>query len=103
MRDVTQHAQEIHEQLPADADIDLDEIETRLETLVNEYKVPMQEARRSVISTYLDETGTDRDDLQSDNQEVDIVDIDEPDQWVDLTAKVVDLWEPRSDSIAQVG
>jgi len=103
MRDIAQQVQEIHEQLPADADIDRDEIETRLDTLVNEYKVPMQEAQRSVISTYLDETGTDRDDLQSDNQAVDLVDITEPDQWVEMTAKVVDLWEPRSDSIAQVG
>jgi len=103
MPDVAQQAHDIHDQLPADADVAPDEIEARLDTLVNEYKVPMQEARRSVISTYLDETGTDRDDLQSDNQEVDLVDIDEPDQWVDLTAKVVELWEPRSEAIGQVG
>jgi replication factor A1 len=103
MPDVAQQAHDIHDQLPADADVAPDEIEARLDTLVNEYKVPMQEARRSVISTYLDETGSDRDDLQSDNQEVDLVDIDEPDQWVDLTAKVVDLWEPRSEAIGQVG
>jgi replication factor A1 len=63
----------------------------------------MQEARQSVISTYLDGTDADRDDLQSDNQAVNLVDITEPDQWVDLTAKVVELWEPRSDSIDQVG
>jgi len=103
MPDVAQQAHDIHDQLPADADVAPDEIEARLDTLVNEYKVPMQEARRSVISTYLDETGTDRDDLQSDNQEVDLVDIDEPDQWVNLTAKVVELWEPRSEAIGQVG
>jgi replication factor A1 len=103
MPDVAQQAHDIHDQLPADADVEPDEIEARLDTLVNEYQVPMQEARRSVISTYLEETGTDRDDLQSDNKEVDLVDIDEPDQWVDLTAKVVDLWEPRSEAIGQVG
>jgi replication factor A1 len=29
--------------------------------------------------------------------------IDQDEQWVDVTVKVVDLWEPRSDSISQVG
>lgn len=29
--------------------------------------------------------------------------INEAEQWVDLTAKVVELWEPRNDAIAQVG
>ena len=103
MTDVAQHAQDIHDQLPADADVTTDEIEDRLDTLVNEYQVPMDEARRSVISNYLDETGADPDDLQSGNQEVDLADIDEADQWVDVTAKVVELWEPRSDAIGQVG
>jgi len=103
MTDVAQQAQDIHDQLPADADVDTDEIQDRLDTLVNEYKVPMEEARRSVISNYLDETGTDAEDLQGGNQEVDLADINEPEQWVDVTAKVVDLWEPRSDAIGQVG
>jgi len=103
MQDVAHQAREIHEQLPADADATTDDIEDRLDTLVNEYKVPMDEARRSVISTYLDDTDADHDDLQSDNQAVDLVDITEPDQWVDLTAKVVDLWEPPSEAIGQVG
>jgi len=103
MTDVAQHAQDIHDQLPDDTDVETDEIQERLDTLVNEYKVPMEEARRSVINNYLDETGADPDDLQSGNQEVDLADIDEPEQWVDVTAKVVDLWEPRSDAIGQVG
>lgn len=103
MTDVAHQAQDIQDQLPADADVPLDAIEERLETLVNEYKVPMEEARRSVISTYLAESGADSEDLRGSNEEVDLVDITEPDQWVDVTAKVVDLWEPRSDAIGQVG
>lgn len=103
MTDVAHHAQDIHDQLPADAEVAPDEIEERLDTLVNDYKVPMEEARRSVISNYLDEMGADLGDLQSGDQNVDIADIDEPEQWVDVTAKVIELWDPRSDAIAQVG
>jgi replication factor A1 len=103
MTDVIDHAQDIHDQLPADSDVELDEIEDRLDTLVNEYQVPIEEARRSVVNNYLDETGAGPDDLQSGNQKVDLAEIDEPEQWVDVTAKVVDLWDPRSDAIGQVG
>ncbi|MDL0135812.1 replication factor A [Halobacterium salinarum] len=98
-----QQPEDIHDQLPDGADVSPGEIEDRLTTLVSDYKVPLDEARRSVISTYLDETDGDHTDIASENQEVDLADIDEPEQWVDVTAKVVDLWEPRSDAIAQVG
>lgn len=101
--DLRQQAKDIHNQLPDGTVVAPDEIEDRLPTLVSDYKVPLDEARRSVISNYLDETDADRDDLGSENQEVDLADIDEAEQWVDMTAKVVDLWEPRSDTIAQVG
>lgn len=97
------HAEEIHGQLPEAVDVTTDDLERRLTTLVSDYKVPLDEARRSVISHYLDEAGTDRDALRNSNRKVALVDIDEPEQWVDVTAKVVDLWEPRSDAIAQVG
>jgi len=101
--DLRQQAEDIHEQLPDGIDVERDAIEDRLTTLVTDYKVPLDEARRSVISNYLDETDANRDDFESENQEVDLADIDEAEQWVDVTAKVVELWEPRSDAIAQVG
>nr|WP_256687971.1 replication factor A [Halococcus qingdaonensis] len=37
------------------------------------------------------------------SEEREITEIDTPEEWVDLTAKVSQLWEPRSESIAQVG
>nr|WP_241431224.1 replication protein A [Halococcus thailandensis] len=37
------------------------------------------------------------------SEEREIAEIDTPEEWVDLTAKVSQLWEPRSESIAQVG
>ncbi|MFB6135781.1 MAG: replication factor A [Halobacteriaceae archaeon] len=104
MSDVRSHAEELHEQFSDHVDVTVDEIEERLQTLVSEYSVPVDEARRSVTNHYLEEAGLDRDDLAGGGSaEVEVADVDEPEQWIDLTAKVVDLWEPRSDSVAQVG
>jgi replication factor A1 len=104
MTDLRQHAVEIHEQFSDALDVSVDEIEDRLETLVSEYRVPVEEARRSVVSTYLDEADMDRDELAGGGSEAaNVEDIDAPEEWLDLTVKVVDLWEPRADSIAQVG
>ncbi|MFB6268082.1 MAG: replication factor A [Halodesulfurarchaeum sp.] len=104
MSDVTDAAREIHEQFSEHLDVDVEDVQERLERLVTEYKVPLSEARRSVENHYLDEAGLERDDLgQGSNTDVSVADIDTPDQWVNLTAKVVDLWEPRSDAVAQVG
>lgn len=98
---IRQQADDIHHQLPEGVDATRGDIHDRLDTLVNDYKVPLDEARRSVLSTYLDDT--DRDQANRDATPVDISSINEPDQWVDVTAKVVELWEPRSDAVAQVG
>jgi len=104
MSDIQQAAQELHEQFSDHLDITVDDVEARLDTLVSEYKVPLDEARRSVESHYLEEAGIERDDIgRGGNDTVHVEDVDEPEQWVDITAKVVDLWDPRSDSVAQVG
>ncbi len=104
MIDLRQHAESIADQFSEHLDISTDEVEARLETLVSEYKIPAEEARRSVTNHYLDEAGLDRDSLSGgSNTEIELAEIDAAEQWVDLTVKVVDLWEPRSDSIAQVG
>ena len=102
--DLRTHAEEIHEQFRDQLDIDVDDVEERLDTLVNEYKVPASEARRSVVNTYLDEAGMDRDQLGGGgNEQVDVADVDAPEEWVDVRATVVELWDPRADAVAQVG
>ncbi|MFB6146623.1 MAG: replication factor A [Halobacteriaceae archaeon] len=97
------HAREIHDQFSSHLDLTVEDVQDRLETLVDQYKVPVDEARRSVTNHYLDEAGLDRDDLGGGNAEVEAADVDAADEWVDMTAKVVELWEPRSDAVAQVG
>ncbi|KTG10680.1 replication factor A [Haloprofundus marisrubri] len=106
MTDLRTHAAEIAEQFSDHLDVDEDDIEERLDNLVNEYKVPVDEARRSVVNHYLDEAGLERDAIRAGgggSQAVEVSDIDEDEQWVDITVKLVELWEPRSDSISQVG
>ncbi|TKX46536.1 replication factor A, partial [Halorubrum sp. ASP121] len=51
MTDLREHAVDVHEQFSDDLDVGVDEIESRLETLVSEYRVPVDEARRSIVST----------------------------------------------------
>jgi replication factor A1 len=98
------HAEEIQEQFSDQLDLTVEDVEERLDTLVNEYKVPTSEARRSVINTYLDEAGMDRDQLGGGgNERKQVGDVDTAEEWIDLKAKVVDLWDPRSDAVAQVG
>ena len=101
--DLRTQATEIHEEFSDQLDITVEEVEARLDTLVNEYRVPMDEARRSVTNTYLDEAGIDRDDLMGGDERVSIGEIDSPEEWVDITAKVVELRNPDSDAIAQAG
>jgi len=100
-----EQAEDVHEQFSDQLDITVDDVEDRLSTLVDEYKVPIDEARRSVTNHYLDEADMDRDALGSggDNEEIGLGDVDEDEQWIDVTAKVVDLWDPRSDAVGQVG
>ncbi|EMA63274.1 replication factor A [Halorubrum kocurii] len=104
MSELRQEAEAIAEQFSDHLDVDADEIEERLENLVNEYRVPLDEARRSVTNSYLDDAGMERDELgRGGSESVLVNEIDEDEQWVDLRVKLVDLWEPRSDSISQVG
>jgi len=104
MSELQTHAAEIAEQFSDHIDVSTDEIEEKLERLVSEYKVPVDEAKRSVTNSYLDEADLDREELGRGGAEAALVgEIDQDEQWVDVTVKVVELWEPRSESIAQVG
>ncbi|MFC6990173.1 replication factor A [Haloplanus sp. GCM10025708] len=104
MSELRTHAAEIVEQFSDHLDLDVEEVESRLDNLVNEYRVPVEEARRSVVNSYLDEADLEREELGGgESRAVALADIDEDEQWIDVTAKVVELWEPRNEAIAQVG
>lgn len=101
--DLRAHATDIHDQFTDRLEVTVDEIHDQLETLVDEYKVPADEARRSVVNSYLDDAGMDRDELGGDSEHVEITTIDGPEQWVDVRAEVVELWDADSDAVKQVG
>lgn len=103
MPDVHSHAEDIHEQFADQMEITVEEVEERLDTLVTEYQVPIDEARRSVTSSYYDESDVDPESMGDANEQREIGSINTAEEWIDITAKVVELWEPRSDAIGQVG
>ena len=85
--------------------VELNEIESRLNRLINEFKVPVEEARRNVISYFLKEHDIPRTEFYTprETEPVKTSDIDEDGKWITLRAKVVQLWESNHDSISQVG
>ncbi|WP_049984035.1 replication factor A [Halorubrum sp. BV1] len=104
MSELRQEAEAIAEQFSDHLDVAPADVEERLETLVDEYRVPLDEASRSVTNSYLEDAGMERDELgRGGSESVLVNEIDADEQWVDVRVKLVDLWEPRSDSISQVG
>jgi replication factor A1 len=104
MSELRTHAEEVAAQFSDHVDVDADEVEERLRNLVEEYRVPVDEARRSVTNHYLDEAGMERDQISAGGSErAQVGNIETGDEWVDLRVQVVDLWDAQSDAVAQVG
>lgn len=93
--------------LELNVDIELPEIERRLRDLTERFKVPIAEAERSVVSYFLRERGIKREDYygtpQGTASSTQIADINQSEQWINLRAKVVQLWDSTSPAIDQVG
>lgn len=96
-----EEASKIEDEMPSSVAVDQEEIQEKLKNLTEEFQVPINEARRAVKKELADDAGIDN--VQSGNQSASLGEIDSPDQWLDITAKVVELWESQSDAIAQNG
>ena len=83
-------------------DVPDEEIEARLRKLIEEFSVPEGEARRSVLNYFFKEHGV-TPAVRMGSEKAKISEINGPGRWVDLEVKVLDLWEPASDSISQTG
>ncbi|MFB3765870.1 MAG: replication protein A [Methanotrichaceae archaeon] len=79
-----------------------EEIEDRLRKLIKEFSVPESEARRSVLNYFFKEHGI-TPAVRTGSEKAKISEINGPGKWVDLEVKVLDLWDPTSDSISQTG
>ena len=82
-----------------------EDIHKRFQRLTVEFKVPQDEARRSVINYFLKENELERGQYYAGSSEnmVSVGDIVEEGQWVSLKVKVVQLWEASHESIHQTG
>ncbi|MBI4362868.1 MAG: replication protein A [Euryarchaeota archaeon] len=102
MPDISKMARELQASLPG---VPLEEIATRLDKMVNEYRVPEAEARRSILNLFSSRPGGSAGPraAPAPAADVKIKDISAAGQWVNLRAKVIQLWEPRSASQSQVG
>ena len=76
------------------------EIENRLRLLLFEFKVPEEEARRTIINGLRKNYNISRADLKPPLTKISEI---EPNKWVTLKAKVIQIWEPNSPAIAQSG
>ncbi|HUL62338.1 MAG TPA: replication factor A, partial [Methanocella sp.] len=85
------------------ANVPLKEIEQKLDLLVNQYKVPEDEARRTVYNQYARDLKLQRPPQGDDAPPVKIKDINKDGLWISLKAKVIQLWESDKSSISQVG
>jgi len=79
-----------------------EEIASRLKKLIEDFRVPEGEARRSVLNYFLKEHGVVAPSRAS-SEKVKISEISGPGRWVDLEVKVLDLWEPTTETISQTG
>ena len=86
--------------------IPISEIESRLDKLINEFKVPQEEARRSVVNYFLKEYNIPRGDFfvqQGETPTVKVSDIISDGKWINISAKVAQLWDSSHESIDQAG
>ena len=79
-----------------------EEIASRLKKLIEDFRVPESEARRSVLNYFLKEHGV-VPVTRTSSEKVKVSDIKESGKWVDLEAKVLDLWDPATEAISQTG
>lgn len=84
-------------------DVSRSDIRSKLENLVNEYSVPIDEAERSVRNHFTEEADIDVSDISGGDQDVLVNEVEQDDIWVNIEVKVVDLWDNLSDSTSQAG
>lgn len=91
------------------ADIPIEDIDRRLDDLIDRFKVPVKEAESSVVAFFLRKHGIERADYYTGsgsgtNETVPVADIPTEDgKWISLRVKVAQLWDSEQLSIDQVG
>jgi Single-stranded DNA-binding replication protein A (RPA), large (70 kD) subunit and related ssDNA-binding proteins len=87
-------------------EIPIEDIEERLDKMITKFKVPKEEARRSVVNYFLKSYNINRGEFytgQTESPTVKISDIAVDGKWVNVRGKIVQLWDNSHESISQVG
>ncbi len=84
-------------------EVDRKDVYNRLRLLIEEFKVPEDEAVRTVRNYLMKELDVSRDQLVMESPLVKIADINSPGQWVSVKARVVQLWDSSSPNVSQAG
>ncbi len=87
----------------AGIEVDRNKIRSNLDRLIG-YKVPLNEASRTVMTILRKEYNVPFDLFKPGGAGlVSIASIKEDNKWVIVKGKILQLWDPRSDSISQTG
>ena len=82
-------------------EVSRDRVREQLAELHKQFRVPLDEAERSVTRQVAEDHGVSLGALQRSTRSLASIDTDGA--WIDVQVKVVELWEPTHESIAQVG
>lgn len=105
MSEINDAASDIAADLPDESDVTVSDLEEELEQLVNQFSTPLNEAKRIVRrnnDAAPEETGPTGDE-DGNPIEMGVEEFDTDGQLVTVEVKVLQQWEPRHDSIQQVG
>ncbi|RXG34914.1 replication factor A1 [Methanohalophilus sp. WG1-DM] len=86
-------------------EVPLEEIEERLDKLVNKFKVPANEARKNTVNVLLKQYNVNKNEFFNQSKPATMSNIADvkADQWVNVDIKVLQLWDNSNSSISQVG
>jgi replication factor A1 len=87
-------------------DVPMEDIEKRLDEMITKFKVPTNEAQRSVTNFLLRKYSIPKNEFytrQAEPQLSKIIALSENGKWANLKAKVIQIWENTHESISQVG
>ncbi len=101
--DLTNHANEVKDKLNSlGGDVSVDRILKMLHMLHVEYKVPIEDAKRTVLNSYMRDLKLDFHSMEA--KQVNIADIpNKKAEWVSLKAKVMKIFDPTNQNQSQVG
>ena len=101
MPDIEAEVDKIHDDLPDGADVDRSTTREHIETYLD-YNVRLEEAVRQAREKAFSAAGVDDDDDTNDDQ-INLGEIDSPEEWGTVEVTVVTAGEADSDAVAQTG